>query len=170
MLLALYSTCIWLWTCLPFQRWNSTAWLPSPTRLTPGKQTQRLAGLSELSVRVWTRSFLTIKHSSVWWVISKKTCVLSDLFVSPFHWSSARVRSSSRGPWRPASPPCSTGGHPSPQTRCSRRSLRSWRDRRRPAAGWRVWCPCGWSCGSALESQHVDISASQYNVCNMSWI
>lgn len=71
-------------------------------------------------------------------------------FVSPSRWSSARVRSSSRGPWRPASPPCWKAERPPPQTLCSHQSLRSWRARRPPAAGWRVWCPCGWSCGSAL--------------------
>lgn len=71
-------------------------------------------------------------------------------FISPFQWSSACVRLSSQGPWRPASLPCMRGGRPSPQTLCSPRSLRSSRDRHRQAAGWRVWCPYGWSCGSAL--------------------
>ena len=140
------STFILLWPCLPSQWRNSTAWLPSPTRLTPGKQTQ---WSSELSVGVWT----TLLHFSQLNRNPKHSVVISICFsfVSPFRWSSSRARSSSLEPWRPASPPCSTRGRPSPRTRCSLQSLRFWCDHRPPAAGWRVWCPCGWSCDSALD-------------------
>lgn len=114
--------------CSPFQRQSSRAWLPSPTRLTPGRQTHRGS------------SFLTLQT----------VFFLPWPGGSPFRWSPALLHLSSLGPWRPASPLCMTRGHQRPRTPCWRQNRRSWHGRRRPAAGWMVWCPCGWSCGSAL--------------------
>lgn len=69
----------------------------------------------------------------------------------PFRRSSCGSRRVSRGQGKPAFPQCWSAARPSPQTDCSRRSLRSLRDRPRPPAGWRVWCRDGWSFGNALR-------------------
>lgn len=132
MMLDFYQTCICSFFCSPFQRRSSRVWLPSPTRLTPGQQTQ-----GEL-----------ISHAS--------DCFYSALPWPdglPFRWSPELLHLSSQGPWRPASPLCRTRGRQHPQTPCWRQNRRSWHGRRHPAAGWMVWCLCGWSCGSALGNQ-----------------
>lgn len=132
MMLGFEPSCICPSSDLPFQRQSRTAWLPSPTRLMPGQQTEACSHFSHLGLFYFY--FPTWPRPSG----------------SPFHWSPELLRLSSQGPWRPASPLCTTGGHPRPRTPCWRRNRRSWRGRRRPAAGWTAWCPCGWSCGSAL--------------------